>query len=785
MRSLLNIFFFVFTFVLFLACQEEDKIEKTLSDFIPSEIDVAIKITDLEHFTSNIKQNNILNSWSNEGLLKIVTETNHIFQHSLTSEGILCLKKRNSNQLDYVFITKKDSTVIATDSIKKTFTTVLKDDFLLIGSKSLLDKIAKEDIEKDFSFKKAINRKSKNSTTIIYKVKHPLLYTANSLNTIDLSITPDGLKASGVTLVDSLQLLTIFKGQIPQVNELEKIIPTKASHALSFTFSDATEFIKHKFTNQNIKQYQTTIDLLASINEVGLIKTAEINAIALKSIDPNLTMGELLTTTSQKSIFHEKTIYNFSNSSLFESAFQPLVTNTNMQFLFKWENFFIFTETEKGAKKYISILQNKDCLFNTSYFKMNKKEMTESSSLTVYAMKEEAISLAQSIVLNNTYTKDFKPSHYPSPFFSALQYTYEKEYAHINLVCLTPLKKQPENKGALLVLTSVLKNESLGSPQFFHNHHTKQKNIFTQDINNSVHLFSEKGESIWSKQIDGPILGRVFEIDLYKNGKKQIAFTTQNTFYILDRNGNPVAPFTKSFKETITQPLSVFDYDKKQDYRFLITQGKNISMYNDKGKKVNGFTFKGTKSDITQPPQHLRIEGKDYIVIPEKNGTLNILSRTGKPRIKTRKTFNFSENPIGYEDKKIVVIEKNNIKNSINASGKVSSIKMNPSLPYYFTNYGKTNVSMLDNKLFINKKTIELPFGIYTSPQIFIANKKIYIAVTETQESKVYVYNDSGKLQNGFPVFGKSSIDMTTTKEKEELLIVVLGDKKELIIYSL
>ena len=112
-------------------------------------------------------------------------------------------------------------------------------------------------------------------------------------------------------------------------------------------------------------------------------------------------------------------------------------------------------------------------------------------------------------------------------------------------------------------------------------------------------------------------------------------------------------PFPIKFKDEITQALAVFDYDKNRKYRFIITQGKEVLMLNSEGKKVKGFKFNKSISDIIFPPQHFRIAGKDYITIAEKNGQLNILSRVGKPRILAPKAFDFSNTPISLENTKL------------------------------------------------------------------------------------------------------------------------------------
>jgi hypothetical protein len=89
-------------------------------------------------------------------------------------------------------------------------------------------------------------------------------------------------------------------------------------------------------------------------------------------------------------------------------------------------------------------------------------------------------------------------------------------------------------------------------------------------------------------------------------------------------------------------------------------------------------------------------------------------------------------------------------------------------------------VSITDNHLRINGKHIELPFGIYTKPEVYYANKKGYIAITETQEKKVFLYNFKGKLYKGFPVYGASSAALIAIK-KSVFMATKENDTKVLV----
>jgi hypothetical protein len=342
-----------------------------------------------------------------------------------------------------------------------------------------------------------------------------------------------------------------------------------------------------------------------------------------------------------------------------------------------------------------------------------------------------------------------------------------------------------QSPGGITQLFSLAVDQKLQSvPQFFSNHKTGGQDVAVQDVSNTLYLISESGKVLWTKKLSGPILGAIHEVDLLRNGKKQLAFTTKNAFYVLDRNGKPVGPFPVNFRDAVTQPLAVFDYDNNRKYRFVVVQGKNLIMYDSKAQMVKGFAFKSGSSTIVLPPQHIRMGNKDYIVIAQENGTLNILNRVGATRIKVGKKFDFSDIPIAEEANHFVVITKDNRKESIDQNGKITSQQLEVSEAYYFSVNGSTKVTLDDNKLRINGKLVELPFGIYSKPSTFL-NRETYISVTETQENKVFVFNKAGILLPGFPVYGTSSIDMGASSQKGKTIFVVQGSSKEVLLYSL
>tara|TARA_R100000306_G_scaffold13813_1_gene16615 strand:+ start:14856 stop:17282 length:2427 start_codon:yes stop_codon:yes gene_type:complete len=796
--------------VLLWGCDQSASKKGKLINFVPQDSDLVLKISNFETLQNDLKNSALISEFSKTNLTTYFTETNNLFKYlSPKNESYLSIRTRNDSVTDYTFVARQDSTVFNTDSIQNRSVETLKFDdislqritidnktaysaiqdsvFIASSSQETITAILKGKNKQTPNFKEAISVKEGSELTAV--INNPKVYVNDSTNVnfatniaLDISVLPNAFTATGVALArDTVpQLLRVFEGQVPQQNDLEQIIPKDALAANSYTYNDATALSKNLQPFQKLNSSENIGNVLGSVNEIGEIFLKEGNAIVLKSIDTDMTNEALGRFISENNSFRETTIYDFNQPNLLHQTLNPLISNAELSQAFQLDDFFVISENEAVTQAIITAYKNNDVLGKSHYFEDASTQLSNASSILIYKMGNRITDAIAPYFSSEISTISL--SNYP---LALLQFTYDRDFAHVNLVC----KEASENKqqtGTVSEQFSIeLENTVLGEPQLFTNHRTNGKDIVVQDIGNKLYFISEEGKTLWTKKLDNPILGKIHEVDILRNGKKQLAFVTKNNFYILDRTGNNVSPFPLQFKDKITQPLSVFDYDNNRKYRFIITQGKELFMYNNNGNIVKGFTFEKAKSNIVLPPQHIRMGNKDYIVIAEEKGHLNILHRTGKVRVPLSKKFEFSEIPIEEEGNNFVVITKDNNKVSISQTGKTTTQTLDVSNSYGFVVNGNVKATMDDNLLRINGKLTELPFGIYTQPKIFTVNRNKYITTTETQESKVYVFNASGDALNGFPVYGTSASEIGRLSSKGKVGIVVKGSEKEVVLYGI
>ncbi len=805
-------FFCLALLLITLSCSNNKKNRTKLIHFIPNETSVIIKTSNIESLKSDIQNSDFI-----QKLAKANT-FNHI-ESKLESlsllfpkdEMLICFSNGENDSLQYSIITKYHKNLFKRDSlsnyIEETITyknksiiksklnnntfysTVIDSMFFASSSKKIVDD-AFLNSNTTIELEKIYNTISKDkSLSIIIEsenkfIKSFFIEDSISFNNfsnylaIDTDISQDEILISGITKAkdSSKSLINIFKNNLPQENQIQNITPSNSDGFMSFTFSDYNLF-ETNLKKFNRKDSIVSSTLFDNITEVGVIYEDEKHAVILNSIDVIATKDALLSELSTIDSYRQIDIFNFSEPDLFSNTLFPLITSNNATKYCVLDNFFVFADNLEMLQNIIANYQNKTTLSEQSYFKDIKENLSDESSLLTIVNP----SILKAILNKNLQdNSNYNLNKYNA---SALQFIYDTNFAHVNGI-IKKAKTRGYQNSISEVFNIKLDADLLNLPQFVTNHITKQKEIVVQDVNNRLYLISNKGKVLWKKQLQGAVIGNIEQIDIYKNGRLQLAFATPNRVYVIDRNGKDVAPFPAKFNDKITQPLSVFDYDKKKNYRLLITQGKNVLMYDVKAKIVNGFTFKSANKNILTQPNHFRMSGKDYLTFKTED-KLYILDRTGKNRVIPKTSNRFSNQSVYLYKNKFTTTSQNGNLVTIDTRGNTSIQNLRLSNDHHLQTTSKTLVTLTDNKLGIKNRTIELDFGNYTHPKIFYLNDKIYVSVTDLQSQKIYLFDSQAKPIVNFPVYGNSLIDLDNVDKDRNLEFVTKGDSNSIILYQM
>jgi len=160
---------------------------------------------------------------------------------------------------------------------------------------------------------------------------------------------------------------------------------------------------------------------------------------------------------------------------------------------------------------------------------------------------------------------------------------------------------------------------------------------------------------------------------------------------------------------------------------------------------------------------------------------LYITDRRGNSRIKIPENLNIFGNEIFMNKNSFFTVDNNNNLIKIDLNGKISKKPLPLKSKYLFSANNDNTVYISENTLSINEKNIQMKYGKYSKPKIFLDD---LIQVTNIDENKVYLFKKDGALISYFPIFGSSIADITNDLYSKKM-IAVLGDKNEILVYSL
>ncbi len=784
---------FLFTLLacfLLVNCSNSKKSANKITQFIPESASVVLNINDFETFKSDLKNNAFIDKLSNTSLNKNLNTTLDKLKLLSTKNKVLICFNSMANESNFTIITKYSDSLFGNhklDSIRLYGKTM---DSIFIGSPS--DSIIKNiSLNKGSSFDALEQISHQNASFSIYLNKEKTQALGNSLLNknvysftnwmlLDVHVAPDQISFNGLSIPkDTTQhLLDVFKNTIPQENTIQRIVPSKSDGFSSFTYNDFLTF-QHNIAsyNQQTIDSLTTNELFETTNEIGELSMNDESAIVLKSLDAFSTKEALRDYQNIISNFRNIDILEFDNTSFLKDTFSPLISTNQASKYINIDDFFVFAKSEDLLKTIITDYQNGTTLSNDKAFKDIAQELSDESSLLIVTSPTKLKQILEGTLneeLNGVNLRNYKSS--------AIQFVQDDGVVHVNAIIKKNTSRAQQNTISE-VFNLTLDSDLLTNPQFVINHRTNGKDIVVQDINNHLYLISKSGKVLWKKKLPGEILGEIQQVDLYKNGRLQLAFATSSRVYIIDRNGQNVAPFPLSFNDKITQPLSIFDYDNKKNYRFLITQGNSILMYDKVGIAVSGFRYNNSSNAISSQPKHFRINSKDYIVFAAGKRMM-ILNRQGRTRIRAKEIINFSKNSIFKYNNKFTTTNSKGELVQVNLKGNVSKQSLNLPVNHDLSTTDKTLVTLAENKLTIKLKSIELDFGNYTKPKIFYLNDKIYVTLTDLQTQKVYLFDSQAKAIKNFPVYGNTTIDLGNIDNDSNLEFVTKGESNSIIVYQ-
>ncbi len=400
---------------------------------------------------------------------------------------------------------------------------------------------------------------------------------------------------------------------------------------------------------------------------------------------------------------------------------------------------------------------------------------TSESNMLIYVNPAKGDALVQSLMKSDIQKMLKKSPLVAASHGMGLQLRMMNDKVYCNAFFKVAPKvdeKQQRSQGMNLGFEVKLDAPIAAAPWVVKNHKNGQKEIFVQDKNNTLYLIDNQGVLLWKRQIDEPVMGRVQQVDFYRNNKLQLLFNTRTKMYMLDRLGRNVEKFPIALASPAAAPMAVFDYDRSRDYRYFVPcEDRKIRAYERNGKPLTGFSPEVAFSTITQSPMHVRARDKDYIVVAD-NQRVHILNRKGEERVRVKEAVPVAVTRglyVEYGPKGDAVrlvttdAEGNLVFVYFDGSVEHTKLKSKSNEHHYFDYVSKgassTYVVMDDKELRAYEPSLKMRFShsfkrpVRMIPQVFtpMANVEVYSVYVE-DEQKAYLLNGNGSVLDNFPV---------------------------------
>ncbi len=661
----------------------------------------------------------------------------------------------------------------------------------------------------------------------------------------DMNIKPDMVMLNGFSLTkDKIPgFEAVFKNQKPVKFESFAKIPVTAS---SFVFMGITNFEQFRKDYQMFAETKENKDVLRSLEEnynidlagsfrnlfyhdAGIVyldavnDTFENNAFSVIRVKnreeaesmlnniignyvekQNIKPSDLISVV-KSGIGNSQKIYYLPFGNVPYLVFGKLFNISDNHFCTLSDNYLIFGRTKEAVLNYLNNLASGKFISNDMGFNDFTEYYSSQSNFFFYNKPSNSIDFYNNF-LKRDLLSDLKSNI--SKFNSLNSMIYQFNIGDNGLIynnIFLKFKSNSVQEKSNSSWETKLDDKVTGKPVFLKNGNNNDDEIVVQDSKNQIYFIVSSGKISWKIKLPEPIISDIYQIDYYRNGKKQIIFNTRDQIYLIDRNGKSIDKFPVTLKIPATNGMAVFDYAKKRDYRILLaTEGRNLICLDKNARPVNGWNCEPADTIVKQPVQYFKIENKELLVYNDKQ-RIYIVDRKGKPIFKTINKFNISPlnkvaivNTRSIKDVKFVITDTAGriIYTGIDGKIKITDCGVFPSNHWFdmvdVDNDGSKDFIFTWNQTVkaISQKGKEI-FTVTTGQAItyrpvfyeFKTHKYNFSIVTATDE-KISLYKNNGELFKGFPLKGNTQYSIKFLNSAENKFELIVGSDNFLYGYT-
>ena len=624
----------------------------------------------------------------------------------------------------------------------------------------------------------------------------------------DLKFTENEIAVHGFSMAnEKTNWLQQFDATTLLKNETGNVIPDVAAIVMSASLGTNSAFDKINSSLQANPDYRRYIKTWIG-NEIDFVLIEPVNSnfspqsfLVFNGVNTKQAtevLGQFATIKSggDSAVFikyKSVSIFQLKVGDAFKTYFPNALISVTNPYCCVYNNSVIMGNSLGQLKMYIDKLNDKNILSNELFQNSSFKNSQYSFWFNPARLKDFVLSLS---------TDDFKQNF--QQYFEwirkcnsiILPFTRKENYFETNgSISFSELKKSSEG----YAWKTPLDTTAISTPEVMHDA-DGNKIIFIQDAFYQLYCINKGGDVVWKRKMDSPVMGTIYQIDLYSNGQQQYVLNTSGGIYLFDINGKDINNFPIRLAAPATSALSMIDFDGRQQFKYFVSCSNGcIYGFEKSGKPLGGWNPNAGNGIIKNEMQFFKAGKNEFLTVVDANGKLLLFDRNGRKSSKEYKTTLTISTPL--------MIGKQNQLVAIDSTGKIYELGLDGKSKLYNlipeeSNYAVMNMGRdtgMEINLLFNQKLLRI--GIDTA-QLFTYNfessnptqlkllkwensNDILVLAWDNANEQLYLINSEGKLLNGFPKKGNAYSALTDLYGNNEAIFLTIQNGNELIAYSI
>lgn len=740
------------------------------------------------------------------------------------------VKEKNNEELFMSFFSKvfsKETSVSSFEAFyftnnKQKWLVTYKDGIVYVSSdvgalQNCLELNVNESLAKHKAYTDLIKENGEQNTQVYFNhasinLFQKTIFSQQSLFGMDVKLNE--ITFTGYSNSDSSSLFNSVKNQEAANIQSFELFPNNPDIIEGVTLSDVNLFYKTVEQQQSDKTVELNANAWQLLNDSALYNmkaesfenvdkeilsatyvlenvTSQILSIKIKEAEKSETLLKLMS----DSVLGNSDLKIHKLNNAFEQLFSFTTTDLKKEYACITENQLLFFSNKTVLNYYQQSLAGSQLLGKNSSFMDYANDNLSLECNYLYYENAELMKAHNLISIINS--EELWMSEHALSQLSLTAKNYKNNIqVRINANHAQPKSDVSNTSSALWAFTadSVITTSAF----VFANHLTQENELCFQDELNQVYLINSTGNLIWKKKITESIKSCIYTVDIFKNGKFQMLFNTENYLHLIDRNGNYVQGFPVKLPSKATSNISLLDYEGNKEYRiFLACADKRIYNFNLYGVKTEGFVPVKTDAVVNLPISFVHVGASDYLITADVAGNLYGFSRKGEGRIdfKNKVIENLEHLYVSAGNnldntKLIYVDDKNNLLNKISLADKKEALKIGDELNGFKTSFALVNDDSQSDMLvygngalyaydLFTSKLVEYfnELAVYDDAQLIQTSDNNWFLGFDKTGQKIDVINTSGKLATSLPNSNQKPLVSNLYKNGKTYVLLIAGNK--------